>query len=209
MKLKLAHFILGPIQTNTFAGVNEETGNGFLVDPAVYDERVDKELADLGITNLQYIFLTHGHFDHILGVNGFLETHPEAKVVISENDAKYLTDSRLSHSAKHGFSQEPIRYDVIAREGERIPFDDITLKVIETPGHTAGSVVYLLDDIMFAGDTLFQGSCGRTDFEEGSAADMQKSLARLKSLEGNYTVLPGHGPFTTLDDERKYNPYMK
>ena len=209
MTLKLTYFQLGMLPTNVYAGVNEETGHGFLVDPAIYDERVDEALTELGIKELQYILLTHGHFDHILGVNEFKKKHPEAKVVIHKEDEAFLTDTVLSHSMMHGLTQEPVKADVLVEDGDVLAFDDTEFKVVHTPGHTRGSVVYLLDDLMFSGDTLFQMSCGRTDFPESDPASMRPSLQKLAALNGNYHVLPGHNAFSDLDFERKNNPFMK
>ncbi len=209
MQLKLTYFQLGMLPTNVYLGVNEETGNGFLVDPAVYEQQVDDVIKEMGIKNLQYILLTHGHFDHILGVNEFKKNHPEAKVVIHKEDAAFLTDTVLSHSMMHGLTQEPITADVLVEDGDVLAFDDTGFKVVHTPGHTRGSVVYLLDDLMFSGDTLFQMSCGRTDFPESDPYSMTPSLKKLAALEGNYHVLPGHNAFSDLDFERQNNPFMK
>lgn len=209
MTLKLTYFQLGMLPTNVYLGVNEETGNGFLVDPVVYEPQVEDVMKEIGIKNLQYILLTHGHFDHILGVNGFLKNHPEAKVVIHREDEAFLTDPVLSHTFKHGLTQEPIKADIIVEDGDVLAFDDTEFKVVHTPGHTRGSVVYLLDDLMFSGDTLFQLSCGRTDFPESDPAAMGPSLQKLAALEGNYHVLPGHNAFSELDYERANNPFMR
>ena len=209
MTLNLTYFQLGMLPTNVYLGVNEETGNGFLVDPAVYEPQVEDVMKEIGIKNLQYILLTHGHFDHILGVNGFLKNHPEAKVVIHREDEAFLTDPVLSHTFKHGLTQEPIKADIIVEDGDVLAFDDTEFKVVHTPGHTRGSVVYLLDDLMFSGDTLFQLSCGRTDFPESDPAAMGPSLQKLAALEGNYHVLPGHNAFSELDYERANNPFMR
>lgn len=209
MTLKLTYFQLGMLPTNVYLGVNEETGNGFLVDPAVYEPQVEDVIKEIGIKNLQYILLTHGHFDHILGVNEFKKNHPEAKVVIHKEDEAFLTDTVLSHSMMHGLTQEPITADVLVEDGDVLAFDDTGFKVVHTPGHTRGSVVYLLNDLMFSGDTLFQLSCGRTDFPESDPYSMTPSLKKLAALEGNYHVLPGHNAFSDLDFERKNNPFMK
>lgn len=209
MTLKLTYFQLGMLPTNVYLGVNEETGNGFLVDPAVYEPQVEDVMKEIGIKELKYILLTHGHFDHILGVNGFLKNHPEAKVVIHREDEAFLTDPVLSHTFKHGLTQEPIKADIIVEDGDVLAFDDTEFKVVHTPGHTRGSVVYLLDDLMFSGDTLFQLSCGRTDFPESDPAAMGPSLQKLAALEGNYHVLPGHNAFSELDFERANNPFMR
>ena len=94
-------------------------------------------------------------------------------------------------------------------DGDEISMDSITFRVLETPGHTPGSVCLLCGNLLFAGDTLFAGSCGRTDFPGGSWKAMLASLKRLSALPGDYTVLPGHGEASTLDQERQTNPYMK
>jgi len=209
MELKITYFELGMLPTNTYLGVNEETGNAFLVDPAVYEKSVDDAMEELGVKSLQYILLTHGHFDHILGVSGFLKTHPEAQVVIHREDEAFLTDPVLSHTAKHGLSQVAVSADILVKDGDELPFDDAEFRVLHTPGHTKGSVVYLLNELMFCGDTLFQMSCGRTDFPESDPASMKPSLQRLAALNGNYHVLPGHGPFSDLAFERTNNPFLK
>ena len=103
----------------------------------------------------------------------------------------------------------PLYYTKTYDEGDTLHLAGLTISVIRTPGHTPGSVCLLIDDAMFSGDTLFAGSCGRTDFPGGSAAKMAGSLAVLAALPGNYTVLPGHGPVTDLDTERACNPFMK
>ena len=209
MTLKLAQFETGFLPTNTYVGFNEETGHGFLVDPGDYDAQIDEAMKELGITQLDYILLTHGHFDHILGVPGFRENHPEAAVVISKTDAPFLTDPVLSHCAAHGIPQEPVEADLLVEDGSVIPFDDGQLTVIATPGHTAGSVCFVIEDILFAGDTLFAMSCGRTDFPESVPDQMRPSLQKLAALDGDYNVLPGHDALTTLEYERAHNPFLQ
>ncbi len=208
MTLKLFQFSLGFLPTNTYLGINEETGHGFLVDPAVFSEEVEAAMKEQGMTQLSYILLTHGHFDHILGVPEFKKAHPEAVVVISKNDAPFLTDPVLSHCALHGLPQEPAEADLLVEDGSVIPFDDGSIRVLHTPGHTAGSVCYLLQNVLFSGDTLFRMSCGRTDFPESVPDQMRPSLRKLAALPGNYQVLPGHEALSDLDFEREHNPYL-
>ena len=209
MDLKVAQFSLGMLPTNTYLAFHEEIGHAFLVDPAVYSDDVEDAIRRFKVTQLDYILLTHGHFDHILGVNEFREKHPEAKVIIGREDEPFLTDRTLSHSNAHDLPQDPIYADRLVGDRDVIEFDGKEIRVVATPGHTPGGVCYLIDDILFAGDTLFQLSCGRTDFPEGDPQAMQASLHKLAALDGNYHVLPGHGPLSDLDFERKNNPYMR
>lgn len=209
MDLKVTYFMLGPLPTNVYVGVNAETGHAFLVDPAIYDDSVYEAMTELGVKHLDYILLTHGHFDHILGVPGFKEKFPEAKVVISKEDAAFLTDPVLSHSALHGIEQPAMTPDLLVGDGDTLPFEGEEFKVVHTPGHTAGSVCFLLNDLLFCGDTLFHLSCGRTDFPESVPEKMGPSLKKLAALPGNFHVLPGHNELSDLDFERANNPYMR
>ena len=208
MELQLAYFRLGLLPTNTYVLFNED-GHAVLVDPAVYREDVYEAMVDMGVKTLDYILLTHGHFDHILGVPGFKEKFPEAKVVISEDDEAFLFDPVLSHSALHGIEQQSVTPDLLVKDGDELPWEGETFQVLHTPGHTAGSVCFLLDTMLFSGDTLFRMSCGRTDFPESIPEKMGPSLKKLAALPGNYTVLPGHNEFSDLDFERANNPYMR
>ena len=103
----------------------------------------------------------------------------------------------------------PVTKFTEVKDGDTITQDELTFKVLHTPGHSAGSVCYICDDVIFSGDTLFCGSMGRTDFEDGSSEEILKSLKKLANLKGDYKVYPGHFQSTTLEAERKNNPYMK
>ncbi|MBR5753297.1 MAG: MBL fold metallo-hydrolase [Clostridia bacterium] len=209
MKLRVYQFSLGFLPTNCYLLVNEETGHAALVDPAVYDASVTTAMNEHGVTELTYILLTHGHFDHILGVPRFKELHPEAKVVISKIDERALYDPNYSLVGDFGMpEQHPMRADLLVEDGTALDFDEGSIKVIHTPGHTEGSVCYQIQDILLTGDTLFQMSCGRTDFIDGDPAAMRRSLKKLAALPGNYQVLPGHDALSDLDFERQHNPYL-
>ena len=192
---------VGELMTNCYIVWDENTMNAAVVDPGDDGAYLADCLKKKGLT-LKYILLTHGHFDHITGTPELMEcagTNP--KVYISE------VDMGLPSVFSENIQLDP-KAVTFWKEGDEITMDSITFKVISTPGHTPGSVCLIADDVIFSGDTLFQGSCGRTDFPGGSWAEMAKSLKRLYNLEGDYHVLSGHTNSTTLSRERKTNMFM-
>ncbi|HIT88148.1 MAG TPA: MBL fold metallo-hydrolase [Candidatus Coprocola pullicola] len=153
-----------------------------------------------------HILLTHGHFDHIGAVEAVKEKYG-CKVYAAEKEAALLADPALNAS---DMASVPLRIyaDVSVKNADTISVGDLQFSVLETPGHTQGSVCFLIEKNIFSGDTLFLGSCGRTDFPTGDYQTILSSLQKLKNLEGDYVVYPGHGPATTLEYERKTNPFM-
>ena len=130
-------------------------------------------------------------------------------MLIGENDAAALTDPAVSLAAVHGYSQEPVEPSRLLREGDHISLGMLDIAVLHTPGHTAGGISLVTEDVIFSGDTLFAGSMGRTDLPSGSEEEIFRSLRKLSELPGDYRVLPGHGPETRLEFERRSNPFMR
>ncbi len=205
--MKLKTMVNGALEENCYLVVEEVSGQALVVDPGTPSPEFVSALRDMGMKELKYILLTHGHYDHILGVAFLKEQFPDAKILISEPDAVYLTDAK--YSGANPSEQTPVPADQTVGEGDKIPFAGKEITVIATPGHTKGSLCYLLDRFMFSGDTLFFKTYGRTDFYSGNMDDMRASLYKLGSLEGDYKVFPGHGPSTSLDFERTHNRMMR
>ncbi|MCH5320925.1 MAG: MBL fold metallo-hydrolase [Eubacterium sp.] len=203
--LDVKYAVFGALENNCYLITDTSTGKSALVDCTEDSEKMRNFISG---TDLEYILLTHGHFDHIGGVKGIKEL-TNAKVVISREDEPMLSSSKHSLAAFCNAEQNNTKADIIIRDGDTITLGESIIKVIATPGHTKGGVCYLCDDKLFTGDTLFFCSCGRTDFPGGSDAQILASLKKLASLEGNPAVYPGHEELSTLDFERTNNPYMK
>ena len=195
--MKMTTMALGAYQTNCYLAWSEESDECIVVDPGYEPERVLAQTEKLG-KKIVAILLTHGHFDHVGGVKE-IAAETDCKVYIHERDLsmpQQMTAGRLYYTHTYG-------------EGDVLNLAGLSLGVLHTPGHTPGSVCLTVEDTMFSGDTLFQDSCGRTDLPGGSWTEICASLKRLVSLEEDYKVYPGHGPSTTLNEEKQYNPYMR
>ena len=195
----------GSMDNNCSLIIDEKTNQSALVD---CNEFSQKMIDMIGDTDLKYILLTHGHFDHIIGVKSVKEKYG-AQVVISKEDEPMLNSSKLSLAVFCNAPQNNVDADIIVKDGDEITLGETKIKVMATPGHTSGSVCFIAENCIFSGDTLFYCSCGRTDFPSGSPEQMMSSLQKLKALDGDYKVYTGHNNLTTLDFERKNNPYMK
>ncbi len=195
----------GSMDNNCCLIIDEKINQSALVDCTEFSQKMIDMIGD---TDLKYILLTHGHFDHIIGAKGVKEKYG-AKVVINRADEPMLSSAKLSLAAFCNAPQNNVEADVIVKDGDEITLGETKIKVMATPGHTSGSVCYIAENCIFSGDTLFCCSCGRTDFPSGSPDEMMSSLQKLKALDGDYKVYTGHNDLTTLDFERKNNPYMK
>ena len=194
--------------SNCYVFVCDEMKKGVIIDPGDEPEKI-MDLVYEENFKILYIINTHGHMDHI-GANREIKKATGAKILIHRDDADMLEMGRfnLSFSKQELFLSFTIDRRLV--DDEIIRFGTQKLKVIHTPGHTPGGICLLGDDVIFTGDTLFKNSVGRCDLPGGDEESLRKSLKnKLLVLNDNLTILPGHGPFSSISEERKNNPYLK
>ena len=195
--MKIITITGGSLYTNCYMAYAEDSATCVLIDPGFDGEQILEKVRAQGKT-VEAIFLTHGHFDHVGGVKEIVR-QTGCKVYIHPADRELpsrLTLGTVPFTDSYG-------------EGDRLEMAGLSFQVLHTPGHTPGGVCILCEEAMFAGDTLFAGTCGRTDLPGSSPKQMRQSLSRLAQLEGNYRVLPGHGIYSSLDMEKRANPYLQ
>lgn len=208
MSLLMKAFNPPVVASNSYIIKDIESGEAAVIDAGVYNARFEALLKSMNIEKLKYILLTHGHFDHIMGVKR-LQKAFGGEIIIHEADAECLTDSKKSLAAMLGFDCPAFECDKTVADGDVLTLGAEKIEVVHTPGHTVGSVTYKTDKYLFSGDTLFRSSVGRTDFPGGSLEEILSSIKKLYSLEDDYRVCPGHGDETTLSFERDNNPYTR
>ena len=194
--LKIHTLTLGMYQTNTYIIHEENSARCCVIDPGYQAGTILEKLNKLGLT-LDAILLTHGHFDHVGAVKD-LAADTDCRVFLCAEDTQLPPM----------FTAGKLYYTDTYAEGTILNIAGLYIHVLHTPGHTPGSVCLLVDDVIFSGDTLFAGGCGRTDIG-GSWTAIQASLKRLGEIEGYFKGFPGHGESTTLAYEKRYNPYMR
>ena len=194
---------LGDYQTNTYIVHKDDTC--VIIDPGYAPDTILRFLAQRDLT-ADAIMLTHGHFDHVGAVEALVKATGCALWMQERDYSQKKTPESDFFYPIHDCDFTEVQ---LCEEGEQIHAGGLTFTVMETPGHTWGSVCYLCENALFSGDTPFAGSCGRTDLPGGDGQTIVLSLERLAELEGDYTVYPGHGGATTLARERAHNPYMR
>lgn len=197
--MKIRVLQVGPIGTNCYLLEDEHTNTAAVVDPGDEADRILAQAREDGV-EIKLILLTHAHYDHTTGVAGLLKALPGIPVYLHPDDA-----ARLGSPVFPPLGADPKPYG----DGDVVKVGGIDVQVIHTPGHTPGGVCLMAGDALFTGDTLFQGSMGRTDLPGGSYEELMASLKRLAGLPGDYHVLPGHMDLSTLEAERKGNYYMQ
>ena len=205
-KLKINHYVVGPVQTNCYFAINDETKELIIIDPGYSPKQLAERVRQEGCTPVA-ILLTHGHFDHATGAADLAKEFSipvyayETEKETLENEEMNLCHMTGEHHVFHA--------DIYLKDEQELDLAGFHIRVLHTPGHTPGSVCWKCEDLLLTGDTLFHMSRGRTDFPGGSDAQMLESFRKLKALEGDYRVLPGHNEESTLSFEKEHNPTMR
>lgn len=200
--------VVGDLATNCYIVGCEETHEGIIIDPGGDADLILREVDRLGLRILQ-IVNTHGHFDHTLA-NGAVKEATGASLAIHPADAPMLTNPLKSLSFWVGSIRPGPAADVLLNDGDVVRFGRVELKVLHTPGHSPGSISLVTAGTVFTGDALFQGSIGRTDFPGGNYRQLIQSIrTRLLTLPDDTVAYTGHGPATTIGEERRFNPFLQ
>ena len=207
--MKIENFVLGPVGTNCYIVSNEETKECFLVDMAACPPELVSHIKNLGLT-VKAVLLTHGHFDHIMGLDRFLEEFP-VPVYACAAEKELLESAQLNSSS--GMLGQPYTFHgaQYVKDGDLLDIAGMKIQVIQTPGHTIGGCCYYIADeqTLFSGDTLFRASIGRTDLPTGSMGALVRSVTeKILVLPDETRVYPGHMEETTVGYEKKYNPFL-
>ena len=198
---------VGPIETNCYI-VFDESKEALVIDPGAEGRNIFQEIEKYGL-KVKYIVNTHGHGDHI-GANQKLKELTGARILIHELDGPMLTDGAKNLSIYMGKNICQPAADRLLKDGDFFEVGKMHFTVLHTPGHTRGSICLLASDVCFSGDTLFDGSIGRTDLPGGSYSELINSVkTKLFTLDDKIVVYPGHGPDTTIGREKAYNPFFR
>ena len=192
-----------PIDNNNYLLIDEESKEAALIDCSAVDGKIKNAINETGAI-LKYILLTHGHFDHIAGIRP-----TDAKIVMNKNDLNILNQANMYFPA-FGMPEITIpTIDIFVNDGDILKLGNTEIKIIHTPGHTQGSVCYLVNDILFSGDTIFYESVGRCDLEGGDFVQIVDSIkSKIFTLNGNVKIYPGHGILSTVSWEKEHNKFM-
>jgi glyoxylase-like metal-dependent hydrolase (beta-lactamase superfamily II) len=210
--MRLAVVVSAPFEENTYIAHLEGRSDCLVVDPGLEPDEILAHLANEGLVPAA-ILITHGHSDHIAGNGALKRRYPDCPIVVGHGDAEKLTSARLNLSASFGANLVSPPADVLVRGGDVYSAAGFDLTVAEIPGHSSGHVVFIWRAgrpmAVFGGDVLFAGSIGRTDFPDGSFDELASGIhGKLFTLPDDTVILPGHGPATTVGQEKRNNPFV-
>ena len=199
--LEVNTYTVSILKTNCYLVKDVISGCGLIIDPGQVSPTLDADIKKCN--KIEYILLTHGHFDHIYAAT-YYKNMTNAKIVIGKNDTEFTQNKELNLSHRFRRTQvQNFNADIFVTDNDKLKFCNKYISVIYTPGHTVGGVCYSIDNLLFTGDTLMNGSFGRTDLPTGNFEQLKISIQTLFKMRGDYVVYPGHGPITTLNNERK------
>ncbi len=195
---------VGPLESNCFVIVDENTKEVLVIDPGDEPDRI-LDLISENNFSVKYIVCTHAHFDHV-GAVPDLKKETGAKIVIHRDEIEIYKNTREQAALLWGYELDPLpEPDMLASEGDKLEIGDLIFEIMHTPGHSPGGICLYGEGILITGDTLFAGSVGRTDFYGGNLEKLKNSFKRLMSLSDEVRVLPGHGPESTIGKEKTDN----
>lgn len=206
MSLIIKKYISSFIDENTYIIIDEATRKAAVVDPGVYSDEIAECLSDC---ELEYVLLTHGHGDHIKDINLYIDNYPGVKVVAGEDEVEFLADPNLNGTATMTRTPISVKVDIATNDDTELSLGDVSLRFVQTPGHTPGGQCIIADNYMFSGDTLFFMSVGATHFPGGDWDTLKASIQnKLFALDDEIIVLPGHGGKTSIGYEKRANPFV-
>ncbi len=200
----IKQYVAGPIGANNYLVADEKSREAVLIDCSERVPQILEDVKSLGL-RVKYILLTHGHFDHVMGIND-MKKELGAEVLINQKDENQIEMTQTILRTFGIFVSKNPEYDGFIGEGATLSIGDIPIKIFETPGHTEGGMCYLIEDKLFSGDTLFKHYVGRTDLPGGNYAKLENSIKNvLYSLPDETEVYPGHNEMTTIGYEKEHN----
>lgn len=200
----LKQYIAGPIDANNYLVADEKSKEAVLIDCSEHVQKILDDVKELGL-KVKYILLTHGHFDHVMGINS-MKKELGAEVLINQKDEKQIEMTQTILKTFGIFVEKNPEYDKYIDKNTELKIGEIPIKIFETPGHTEGGLCYLIDGKLFSGDTLFRNYVGRTDLPGGNYAKLENSIKNvLYKLPDETEVFPGHNEMTTIGYEKKHN----
>ena len=207
-KLQVEPLIVGPLLSNCYIVWDDIEKIGVIIDPGEDADIIIDKIRELQI-NIKFILATHGHFDHIGAVKS-IKNEFNCEFLAHKEDLFFIEDAENA-ARRWGFDiEQPPLPDRYIKNGDKINVGNFKLETLHTPGHSPGGVCFLNNSMVFGGDTLFQNSIGRTDFRKGSFEELAHSIRNsLYTLPDDTIVYTGHGPITTIGDEKRYNPFVR
>jgi len=210
MEEKMQYFRIRtfPFDENVYIFYDEQSSEACIIDPGGSFEKI-RDFINKKNLKVKSVILTHAHADHIGALQELIDEYPDMEVIASKREKKILNSPAYNLTTNFGMKNTSFEATRYVEDGDRYKIGGKTLTFILTPGHTSGSMCVFDGEIMFTGDTLFEGSIGRTDLPSGSYQEMEISLRRLSQMDGDIIILPGHGDQSTIAQEKRHNPFLR